>query len=431
VPVETCVPMGPLSWAQEAVIEKELTEGAYLPPVWKVFEIPAHITDNELTSRLRAVVDSQDVLRVTNVTAGDTGQVYCQQNIELPLKHLKCTDLAELREVVASHDRSFAGDDRAFIRDGRPLWELTVYHIGGERRFAYLAIDHLIADALSMQVIVEVLTGSLEPGTLRQSGSYWDWVNWQCREFPREDHRRIAPRRDFWLRHLDGTMPDRPAPMPFAVGGADARPGQVTTLTTDLPVSLGEVRAAAGRLRATPFLLVLAGLASWVARQTGCYDMTVRVLDSSRRRPYHHTVGWLADAFPMRICDRSADDVVRALDAGRRTLGQIMPTEALTPWHYLQRVCAPDKRGGSRGQLLISIPPGGRPNLLAGEPGERVSRGDIEELQVFLTQNARGTCRMVVALSNEDFSTAGGWKLLRSLAELLTRTVRTGRLAWQ
>jgi hypothetical protein len=422
VPVESCVPTGPLSWMQESLLEREMTRGGYVP-VWRVFEIPAHITDNGLASRLRAIVDSQDILRATNFTAGDTGQVYCRPNIELPLKHLKCADFAELRSIVA-------GDYHTFIRDGGPLWELAIYHLDGGRRFAYLVLDHLIADGLSMQMIADVLTGSLEPDTLRQSGSYWDWVNWQCREFPRADHRPMAASRDFWLRHLDGTMPDRPAPLPFAVSGADAQPGQVTTLVTDLPFSPAEVRAAAGRLRATPFLLVFAGVVSWVAQQANCYDMTVRVLDSGRRRPYHHTVGWLADAFPMRICDRSADDVARALNAGRRTLGEIMPTNALTPWHYLRRVCTQDMRPSHRGQLLISVQPGQLPNVLAEEPGERVSRGCIDELQVFLTQNAQGICRLAVALSNEDFSTAGGRKLLDSLAELLTRTVRTGRLVW-
>jgi hypothetical protein len=414
--------MGPLSWMQEFVLERELTRGAYLP-VWTVFEVPADITDDELASRLGAVVASQDMLRAADFTPGDAGQVYCQPDIKLPLRHLECADLSELRSVLA-------GNDQTFTRDGGPLWQLTVCHLGDGHRFAYLVLDHLIADALSMQGIADVLTGALALDTMRQGGSYWDWVHWQRAEFPREDNRRIAPSRDFWLRHLDGTMPDRPAPLPFAASDADARPGQVTTLTTDLPVSSEELRAGAGRLHATPFLVVFAGVVSWVARKADCYDTTVRVLDSGRRRPYNHTVGCLADAFPMRICDKSADDPARSLDVGRRILGEIMPAKGLTPWHYLRRVCASDERGASRGQLMISVQPGG-PNVLADEPGERVSPGHVDELQVVLTQNARGSCRLAVSLSNEDFSTAGGRELVESLSGLLTRAVRTGRLAWR
>ncbi len=422
VPLATCVPMGPLSWMQEFVLEREQTRGAYLP-AWTVFDVPARVTDDELASRLETAVASQDMLRTTAFTAGDVGEAYCLPAIELPYGHRACADLAGLR-------RSVAGNDRTFARGDGPLWEFTVYHLDGGRRVGYLAFDHLIADAVSMQTMADALTGRLPLDALRQSGSYWDWVNWQYREFPREDLRPTASSRDYWLRHLDGTMPDRPAPLPFAVSGADAQPDQVATLTTDLPVSHEEVRAAAGRLRATPFLLLFAGLVSWVARQADCYDTTVRVLDSGRRRPYQHTVGWLADAFPMRICDTSADDPARTLAAGRRILGEVLPVKSLTPWHYLRRVCGSDRRDVGRGQLMISVQPGGA-NVLADDTGERIRPGNVDELQVVLTQSAEGSCRLAISLSTEDFSAAGGAALLESLVEFMTRAVRTGQLTWR
>jgi hypothetical protein len=413
---------GPLSWQQEGLLRLERNGKGY-PSVWKAYEIPEFVTDEELMVRIQSMVDGEDALHIIDLTADDGGHAYYRDKFDIPVRHKSCSSFEEVRYIATSGGRSFD-------RGREPLWEITIYHLIDVNRrpvrYAHCVFDHMIGDGYAMRLVQERLTTAERP-VERPADLYRKWVEWQSQKFPRLDSVPSKAASNFWLRHLDGTMPDRVTPLPFK-GKGDASSGLMTMMAVDLPITFNALRITAGRLRATPFLLLLSSVVSQIAQVNSVRDLTLRIATSGRFRPYLQTLGWFASAFPMRICDPPLDDPQRILDVTREILGHIIPTASLAPWGYIKRICALNNQGvtegDQRGQLMIHGSPHTTEDIFAGEQGERTTQGDVDKLHLYLSRNAQGYCRLVIVMSRQDFLIAEVRDFVESIASQLSRTVQ-------
>ncbi|HET9898157.1 MAG TPA: condensation domain-containing protein [Streptosporangiaceae bacterium] len=411
---------GPLSWQQEARLRNEHKYGNYLP-IENIFLIPDHVTDRDLHARLRRVVDREDSLHIVDATMRDGGWVTYRPDLPLPLRYETCESFADIRAAAS------AATSGQFNRDGRPLWEVVVLKYadpaGRITRHACCVFDHLVSDGRSMHLLQNELMGDVEANAASR-GRYADWVNWQSQEFPRSGGRRTTPTREFWLRHLDGTLADRPTPVPFAISSPVGGGGLLTTTTVDLPIQVTALREAAQALRATPFLLVFANAVSWIARATSVSDVTTRIISNGRPLPYLCAQGWFADSLPVRMRDPKLADPARALSMARQILSQMLRFPYQAPWEYIRTACAPDNIQVSeetgRGQLVINVLPHASEGVLAESECERTVPGDIDGLHMLVLGNATGRCRLQAVFNPDDFSLAGVRMFLEDLAQQLT-----------
>lgn len=415
----TSTQQGPLTWQQEAGLQREHRYGRYLPLV-NVFKIPSHITDQDFRLRLDRIIAREDALHIVDARLpGEGGQVSYLPVIKRPLRYERCGSLADISDAVASAKGSL------FPRADRPLWEVTVLRCrepdGQLTRYACCSFDHLISDGYSQQLFEAELTGA---AARVGQGSYRGWVAWQSSTFPRTGSGAPGPAREFWLRHLDGIMPDRPTPLPFAADPQGPGSGLVTTLVLDLPISVESLRDAAQVLRATPFLLVCASVISWIARSTGVCDLSMRVACHGRTAVCLSSLGWFADALPVRVTGSGLDQPGRALTATRHILADVLNGPHAAPWEYIRRICTPNgaelaATDGTR-QLMLNFSPYHTKRLFTQDASERTVPGDTDALHLSVLPNADGCYQLQAVVGHDEFSPSGMRLFLRDLAEQLT-----------
>jgi hypothetical protein len=127
-----------------------------------------------------------------------------------------------------------------------------------------------------------------------------------------------AAQRSWWARELDGAP--LAVQVPLAGDGARSGPEPGEPLRMDLPSSLaGELRAVAPRLRATPFMTVLAAFSVLLARVTGQDDLVIATVVAHRdRSDLEPMIGCFTKKVPLRL-RLDGDPTFRELVARTRT----------------------------------------------------------------------------------------------------------------
>lgn len=223
---------------------------------------------------------------------------------ELPL-----VDLGELPPTQRERRaRALHAEDgrRPFALDLAPPVRFTLYRLAAERHVLTVVAHHLVCDGWSMGVFtseVTTLYAALsrgEPSPLPPPPA-----------LPAGERHRGDEERDrsvaYWRGELSGTLPvlelptDRPRPAQEAFGGA--RHG------FRFPAGLHqELRAAAGRDRATVYGLLLAAYAVTLHRITGELDFVVGApVDERRGAGEEGLIGLFVNTLPLRLRLRPGD----------------------------------------------------------------------------------------------------------------------------
>jgi hypothetical protein len=355
-----------LSWRQLSVLRHEFERDARSPNSATVFGLPG-LQSEELMTRLSELVSQQDSLRVTGLSGRDGGSVTYAGHLAPAVRNVTADSVGEARSVAA---RLVA---RPFARDSGPLWELCIIEHpdpdGRPYRTACAVFDQLITDGRSLFVFQQAL---LADGGRRaaQSGCFRDWVRWQRRRFSVDRAAAAIPEREFWLRYLDGTPPERPVRLPFWSDGPLS--GVAEIIRQELPADTATLAAVARRLRVTPFSLFLAAVASAISSVSGADDITLIVHVTGRRPGYLDTLGPFGEALPIRLRHAALADRRAALAAARDAWISTLPFQA-TPWDYIRTVCtnanapsadAPSADAPSADALSADGPSGSGPHVV-------------------------------------------------------------------
>lgn len=323
-----------LAWQQLGLLRREAERQERLPNSATVFGLPG-LTEPELTRRLTELVSQQDSLRLAAVCGRDGGSAIYADYLAPPVHTIAAGSVEEARSIAMELV------DRPFSRDAGPLWELCIIDhpdlAGQPCRTACAAFDRLITDGRSLFVFQQALLA--DGGSTARAGRFRDWVSWQRRRFPVGRTETATPEREFWLKYLDGTQPDRPTPLPFWSEGPISDAGEI--IHQDLPGDAAVLAAAARRLQTTPFSLFLATIAAAVSAVSGAGDITLRVHVTGRRPGYLDTLGPFGETLPIRFCHPALSDPRAALAAARDAWIATLPYQA-TPWDYIRAICAGD-----------------------------------------------------------------------------------------
>ncbi|HXO28768.1 MAG TPA: condensation domain-containing protein, partial [Thermoanaerobaculia bacterium] len=213
--------------------------------------------------------------------------------------------------------------ERPFDLAVGPLFRPLLVELGAEEHRLLLAVHHIAADGWSMGVLLRELA-VLYPAAMRSEApllpplpvSYSSFAAWQ-REWLRGEV--LEEQLGYWQRQLAGLatleLPvDRPRASGTPAGTAGAAPLPLPAprlaarRAADLPPALAAAIAALARREAvTPFMVLLAGLQSLLARYTGQTDVAVGSPIAGRQRAeIEPLVGFFVNTLVMRT-DLSGD----------------------------------------------------------------------------------------------------------------------------
>ncbi|MEU9232411.1 amino acid adenylation domain-containing protein [Streptomyces subrutilus] len=356
-----------------------------------VFRFAGPVDPELLRRALAGVVERHAALRTTFELGEEGPRQVVHPAVELPFSVLETTGeavdglLAEAALVP-------------FDLETGPLVRAHLYRTGGTSTLLLLC-HHIVWDEGSLPVLEAELAALYEalaagrPADLPELAvQYTDYSTWQSQDGTAE--RQLA----HWREHLreaptEPLLPtDRPRPELQAFRGAFHR------FAMPRPVAEA-VRALARSEDATPFMVLLAGLALTLHRRTGLSDLVIGSPVSVRgRAELDALIGYFVNLLPLRVrLDEGMDfrDLVRhvrevAIDGYRH---QEAPFDAIAGAVMEER---PDDRAEDRNplcQVLLELHPlDSRPLTVGGtEVTRELHSNPVSRFDLSISVDDRGT----------------------------------------
>ncbi|MFI8962709.1 amino acid adenylation domain-containing protein [Streptomyces sp. NPDC053493] len=356
-----------------------------------VFRFAGPVDPELLHRALAGVVDRHGALRTTFELAEDGPRQVVHPAVELPFTVTRTTADA-LDSLIAEAALV------PFDLETGPLMRAHLYRTG-ETSTLLLLCHHIVWDEGSLSVLeteLAALYDSLVTG--RPAGlpelpvQYADYSTWQRQDGTAE--RQL----DYWREHLrdaptETALPtDRPRPEVQAFRGAFHR------FTMPRPVAEA-VRALARGEDATPYMVLLAGLALTLHRRTGRRDLVLGSPVSVRgRAELDALIGYFVNLLPLRVrIDEDMDfrELVRhvrevAIGGYRH---QEAPFDAIASAVMAER---PDERAEDRNplcQVLLELHPlDARPLTVGGsEVTRELHSNPVSRFDLSISVDDRGT----------------------------------------
>lgn len=160
-----------------------------------------------LNRALRKLIERHDMLRA--VILPDGTQKFLES---CPDYSIRCDDLSELgaeeagRHVQALRDRM---SHRVYLAGEWPLFEIRACRMDHNTNLLFISIDMLIADAVSLEIIINELTEYYEDETLSLPQLQYSFRDYQIALARQADSPEYARDKAYWLERLE-LFPDAP-----------------------------------------------------------------------------------------------------------------------------------------------------------------------------------------------------------------------------
>jgi hypothetical protein len=321
----------PLSWQQEYSLRWESEYGPN-ETLYDSFVVPGLAEPCSVIDRVEDVAANADVLRIVEAKLGDPQPVTYSDRLEAPREIVRCASLEDVGQAVQRHRST--GFDAA-----GPRWSFAVIEHPDEagRMVNTLSVlfDHLLADAHSMALFRSRMLSGVSAD--EKTGHFQEWVRAQ-----RQDFDATAPDnrvRQFWLKALDGASPYHGIPAEVFGEGDGARPSGVH-INIFSSLSLKTLNELARRLKATPFVILLAVAAATASELSGgTSDLVIRSQNSGRTHATMNTLGSMATGMPFRLRHPQLECVASALQVARAAWSDVLRYYH-TPWLFIETVSA-------------------------------------------------------------------------------------------
>ena len=297
----------------------ELYPGSSLYNVFCSVRLLGQLDLPALGEALNAVVARHESLRTTFGAHAGGPVAHIAERLEIPLD---VTDLANAAPERADELRDFiqSWSEQPFDLAKGPLIRAHVVRLGPAEHVLCLSLHHIICDGQSMSTLFDEVSAfytakagarpDSDVSTPPLAAQYRDYVAWQRENAPGDDE--IS----WWRSYLAGvpyvlTVPaDRPRPAVRGSSGAT----RLFTLPDQL---MAEVAELAGRLRVSPFMVLLGGYATLLGRLADVTDLLIGVPFTHRPLPEFETlIGLFVKNLPVRIDispDQTFEQLLRAV----------------------------------------------------------------------------------------------------------------------
>ncbi|MEU9252089.1 amino acid adenylation domain-containing protein [Streptomyces sp. NPDC048270] len=361
----------------------------YIVP-W-VFRFAGPVDPELLRRALAGVVERHEALRTTFELGEEGPRQVVHPSVELPFSVLETT--AEAVDGLLA-EAALA----PFDLEAGPLVRAHLYRTGGTSTLLLLC-HHIVWDEGSLPVLETELAALYEalaagrPAALPELAvQYADYSTWQSQDDTAE--RQLA----HWREHLRDAPTEPPLPTDHPRPELQAFRGAFHRFAMPRPVAEA-VRAVARSEDATPFMVLLAGLALTLHRRTGRRDLVIGSPVSVRgRAELDALIGYFVNLLPLRVrFDETMDfrDLVRhvrevAIDGYRH---QEAPFDAIAGAVMEER---PDDRAEDRNplcQVLLELHPlDSRPLNIGGtEVTRELHSNPVSRFDLSISVDDRGT----------------------------------------
>jgi amino acid adenylation domain-containing protein len=217
--------------------------------------------------------------------------------------------VVDVPDLTAARAAAHTLAQQPFALDTAPLWRVVLYRFGPAEHLLVIVVHHLVCDGWSVDLIARELGAgyaarvgapAAEPPQL--AVQYPDYVRWQRQRLTDERVRELG---EWWRGRLAGVPPtelltDRPRPSRRDPAGATAWRLLADPAREDL-------RALAGRLSSTPYVVLLTAFLATVSYWTRADDLTVGLPSAGRgRMELEPLVGHFVNMLAVRV-DLSGD----------------------------------------------------------------------------------------------------------------------------
>ena len=342
--------VAPLSFGQERLwFLEQLTPGASAYNIARAFSLRGRLDPAALARAASGILRRHEALRTTFRVHGD-GPVQTISEVaevRLPLVDLSgCPGplrASEAERLLREEAR------RPFELERGPLLRLALLRLGPEDHRLTLALHHIAADGWSMDLFFRELAafyGEAAAGVPARLPDlpvqYPDFALWQRERLRGE---RLEALVGHWKQELAGApalleLPtDRPRPLVQSYRGAQRE----QELRPEMADSL---RAGARRSGATPFMVLLAGLAALFGRYTAGRDVVLGSPVAGRNRSeIEGLIGLFVNTLVLRLSWRGDPGFGELLDRSRRTTLTAHAHQDL-PFEKLVAELAPERNLG-------------------------------------------------------------------------------------
>jgi amino acid adenylation domain-containing protein len=295
----------PLSFAQERLyFLDELTgaTGAYNMSAGLRLLGPLDI--DALTRAVTAVVARHEVLRSRIVLQDGTPVQIIDppRPVTIPVADLTALDPPARSDAIAEAARQITA--ARFDLTTGPLLQLRLLRLAAAEHLLLAAFHHIVMDAWSIAILLRELAAFYahhdadDDAVPPLRAQYGDYAVWQRDLMDAAWGQAEAA---WWRAQLAGApdrmrLPvDRPRP-PKRSGRGDAVPLAL------LPATASGLAATGENLKATPFMLLLAGLAAFLVRLTGERDLVIGTPTANRTAPeIEDSIGFFVNLLALRL----------------------------------------------------------------------------------------------------------------------------------
>ncbi|QIG97895.1 non-ribosomal peptide synthetase [Bradyrhizobium sp. 6(2017)] len=180
----------------------------------------------------------------------------------------------------ASLAQAIEGYVRPFDLDRAPLLRATILNAGPVEHTILVDLHHIVADGLSIDIIIDDLRALYEGRTLEGVAvQYRDYAAWQ---HVRSASAEVRSQEAYWRAVFEGGAPAFTLPTDFPRGAIRSFDGDLMSFTVD--AALAERLRAIGRAAgATLFMTLLAAYTVLLSKYTGQEDIVVGIPVAGRR----------------------------------------------------------------------------------------------------------------------------------------------------
>ncbi len=420
----------PLSFSQERLwFLDQLAPGGSAYNIARAFDVRGDLDTAALARAVAGIVSRHEALRTVfpDVEGRPVQEIAtAEAPLEIPVIDLT-GEPAERREpeiarLVQSEAR------RPFDLRSGPLLRLLLVRTGDREHTVVLAMHHIVSDGWSMGLFFRELSQLYSADRSDLSDlpiQYADFAVWQRAHLQGETLDRLLA---VWKAALDGApatldLPaDRPRPPVQAFhGGQEAVP-----LPADLAAAL---RGLAQRSAATPFILLLSGLAALFGRYSSQNDIVLGSPIAGRNRSeIEGLIGFFVNTLVLRTRWQGDPAFTEVLAAARRATLMAHAHQEL-PFEKLVAELAPDRNLAHTPlfQVLFAFQEAVREPLAL--PGAAVVPREVRrdesrfDLEVTAVEGAAGALTLLWRYDSDLFDRATVLRLAAHCATLLQGVV--------
>ena len=379
-------------------------------------QLEGRLSVGVLKAALGRVVARHEVLRTTfREASGEPRAVVREPRpVALPVVDLGGLPAARREERV---DRSAEREAlRPFDLEAGPLLRSTLLRTGSERWVLLVTMHHIVADAWSVQVLVRELTelyGALLSGRQPRLAplplQYSDYAAWQRGWLAGP----VLEEQVAWWRDSLAGAPEV-LPLPLDRPRPAVRSPRGFTRTTDLlPAVAGRLRQVARAHSASPFMVLLALVATLLARLSGVRDLVVGSPIANRTRAETEPlIGFFVNTLPLRV-DLSGRPSLSEVVARVRDRTLLAYGHQDVPFEVLVERLQPER--SLRHTPLFQV-------MLAYQEGALGADLELPELDVSRRVGERGTAKfdLTLVFEGEGDRFTAAWEASRDVFEPAT-----------